>query len=138
MMLPTSKKMWLVFILGISIVVVIGWNIGIRWHSEKLARTLINEFHQRYNSDADDHQSEYGLLDKERIRSAHKVLGRFSALKRCAVRRYSEPPWIEAQCRSSFQNADADEFFILQDYRGDSHLILYSVKVNEGGVVEIR
>src|SRR5260370_971164 len=86
------------------------------------------EFHRHYNSNEVDSSSEYGALIAERMQTERGRLGRFASVRHCIVKRIAEPPYLEADCLSSFQNGDVEEFFIMHHAPNDSHLLSYSAK----------
>jgi len=132
LMTRTNIRWLIVICLGFSLIVTIGW---VRYalsqerrRDEALAKKLITEFHEQYNSHEPDDSSEYSYLIVERMRRERIQLGEFLAVKQCSVKRVAEPPWLEAVCSSSFKNGNVEEFFIMHHAADDSHLLTYSVK----------
>ena len=127
------NRRWLIVCgLGFSLTATIGYASYLlsqeRKKDEALAKELITEFHRHYNSDEVDSSSEFGVLIAERMKTERGRLGRFASVRHCIVKRIAEPPYLEADCLSSFQNGDVEEFFIMHHATNDSHLLSYSAK----------
>jgi hypothetical protein len=95
-------------------------------HDVVLAQQLISEFHQDFNSIPDhaaatDSDRYISMIEEVRSRT-----GKFKELGPCTVRRVAEPPYLTAECHSTFESEEEVETFIFHDYKQDRHLLNYS------------
>jgi hypothetical protein len=91
-----------------------------------LAQQMISEFHQNFNSIPDDAVTTDSDLYASMIKEVRSRTGKFKELGPCTVRRVSEPPYLTAECHSTFESEEDAETFIFHDYDQDRHLIHYS------------
>jgi hypothetical protein len=95
-------------------------------HDVVLAHQMISEFHQDFNSIQEDAVATDSDRYVSMIEEVRSRTGKFKELGPCTVKRVEEPPYLTAECHSTFESGEEVETFIFHDYGQDRHLLHYS------------